>query len=201
MNKDIKALEEALTEEDGRIKKVAKQLVKKSDVQGKGVVYRNELKLSTMQDLSKDTVGKVKDYLRDHLDNFKAVGKEQQQIIEKVRMQNSEILKRSKGEESRGIRVDQIVEIREKERKNREIKENLNMVILPNLNRNSNLFLNLDVQYDFIPVNEEYLRHMRLDFLSKKDKIVNIVGKKLTEHSNKLIVLQKSYQNDYLNWR
>lgn len=201
MNKDIKALEEALTEEDGRIKKVAKQLVKKSDVQGKGVVYRNELKLSTMQDLSKDTVGKVKDYLRDHLDNFKAVGKEQQLIIEKVRMQNSEILKRSKGEESRGIRVDQIVEIREKERMNREIKENLNMVILPNLNRNSNLFLNLDVQYDFIPVNEEYLRHMRLDFLSKKDKIVNIVGKKLTEHSNKLIVLQKSYQNDYLNWR
>lgn len=98
------------------------------------------------------------------------------------------------------LKIHELIEEQSKQRLNKEIKEKLNLTILPNLNSDTKIFMNLDVQYDFIPSNEEYLRKMRLDFITKKDKIVNFIRKNLTRKSHKQLFIKNSFQNDYQEW-
>lgn len=135
-------------------------------------MYRNSLKLHATQLLPRDTEIKVKDYLKNHLTNFKPHNPNTQILIEEIKTQNAKLIKESAksfGElnskySRRSLRNYELIELKKKERCN---KEKFNFTILTNLNYETKMFINLDVQYDFIPCNEEYLRRMRLDFISK----------------------------------
>lgn len=235
---DIRLLERSLNEENSKINTLKKALVKNCDVDGSNVVYRNALKLNATQVLPKDTEIKIKDYLKNHLTNFKPHNPNTQTLIEEIKAQNAKVIKESaKSFEEmsskcahRGLKNHELIEQKQKERYNKEIKEKLemclnimtcelnstgldshlkevcnsqklNFTILPNLNYNTKVFINLDVQYDFIPSNEEYLRKMRLDFISKKDKIIEFVRRRLIAHSHKKIFITNSFQNDYQEWK
>ena len=169
---------------------------------GSVLLYKNNLKLNTTQSLSQDTVIKVKDYLKSHLTNFKPQSNQHWSLIEQIRQQNAQIINSNKDQfNTKTLKKHEIIELKEKEARNKEIEKQLNMAILPNMDPNTKVFLNLDVQYDFIPWNQEYLRRMRLDFLGKKDKIVNFVHKTLTAWSHKQIFLKNSFLHDYQEWK
>ena len=185
LDKDINLLEKALIEENSQINSIKKHLSKNSDIDETNVVYRNTLKLISTQSLPKDTELKIKDYLKDHLTNFKPPSKKTRELIEEIKLQNSKIIKEisMKNEDpvskrcKKALRTEEIIELKNKDQTNKEIKEKLSLSMLPNLNKDTKIFMNLDVQYDFTPCNEEYLRRMRLDFISKKDKIVEYIRK------------------------
>lgn len=182
---DISLLEKALIEENSQINTIKKYLAKNSDIDSSNVVYRNTLKLISTQALPKDTELKIKDYLKDHLTNFKPPNQNTRKLIEEIKLQNSQIIKENSklnddptsSRYTRALRTDELIELKSKDLKNKGLKEKLNLSILPNLNQDTKVFMNLDVQYDFIPWNEEFLRRMRLDFICKKDKIVEYIRK------------------------
>ena len=182
---DISLLEKALIEENSQINTIKKYLAKNSDIDSSNVVYRNTLKLISTQALPKDTELKIKDYLKDHLTNFKPSNQNTRKLIEEIKLQNSQIIKENSklnddptsSRYTRALRTDELIELKSKDLKNKGLKEKLNLSILPNLNQDTKVFMNLDVQYDFIPWNEEFLRRMRLDFICKKDKIVEYIRK------------------------
>lgn len=176
-------------------------MVRSSDIDGSNTYYRNVLKLNTTQNLSQDTVQKVKEYLKSHITNFKPPWNRQQKLIEEIKMQNAKIIQRHKEEIKKPLKMHEIIEAKQKESEENDLKSKLNMTMLPNLNKNTKIFLNLDVQYDFVPWNEAYLRSMRLDFLSKKDKIVNFVVKTMTASSHKQILIKNLFLNDYQEWK
>ena len=92
-DKDINLLEKALIEENSQINSVKKFLSKNSDIDESNIVYRNTLKLITTQSLAKDTELKIKDYLKDHLTNFKPPNQRTRKLIEEIKLQNSKIIK------------------------------------------------------------------------------------------------------------
>jgi hypothetical protein len=204
---DIRLLERSLNEENNKISAIKKSLIRTSDIDGSNVVYKNSLKLHATQPLRDDTQSKIREYLKDHLTNFKPPNCNSQNLIEEIKAQNSHIIKNNgKSTELEYemkpavLKTHEIIEEQTKQRNNKMIKEKLNLTILPNLSPDTKIFMNLDVQYDFIPSNEEYLRKMRLDFITKKDKIVNFVRKNLTIKSHKQLFIKNSFQNDYQEW-
>jgi hypothetical protein len=160
-------------------------------------VYRNTLVLNSAQSIDKDTEGKIREYLKDHISNFKPAPEKTCNLIEQIRQQNSEIIK---SREKNSKLMLEIVKEKEKLKKNQEIKKKLNFKILPNLG-NSRVLLDLDVQYDFVPCNEEYLRRMRLDFAQKYYKIADYIFRKQTANAHMKIFLTNSFQHDYQEWR
>lgn len=160
-------------------------------------MYRNTLVLNSAQSIDKDTESKIREYLKDHISNFKPAPDKTLSLIEKIRQQNAQIIK---SRTNKAKLMSEIVREREKLRKNQEIKKKLNLKILPNLG-NAKVFLDLDVQYDFVPCNEEYLRHMRLDFAQKYPKIVDYIFRKQTANAHMKIFLKNSFQHDYQEWR
>jgi hypothetical protein len=75
------------------------------------------------------------------------------------------------------------------------------MAILPAVKENSQVAINFDFKYDFVPCNEEFLRRMRLDFIHKKERVTKYVFKKLMENDHKNIFLVSNFQNDYQEWK
>ena len=156
---DISLLEKALIEENSQINTIKKYLAKNSDIDSSNVVYRNTLKLISTQALPKDTELKIKDYLKDHLTNFKPPNQNTRKLIEEIKLQNSQIIRENSklnddptsSRYTRALRTDELIELKSKDLKNKGLKEKLNLSILPNLNQDTKVFMNLDVQYDFIP--------------------------------------------------
>lgn len=73
-------------------------------------------------------------------------------MIEQIRQQNAQIINSNKDQfNTKTLKKHEIIELKEKEARNKEIEKQLNMAILPNMDPNTKVFLNLDVQYDFIP--------------------------------------------------
>lgn len=66
-------------------------------------------------------------------------------------MQNAKIIQRHKEEIKKPLKMHEIIEAKQKESEENDLKSKLNMTMLPNLNKNTKIFLNLDVQYDFVP--------------------------------------------------
>ena len=60
--------------------------------------------------------------------------------------------------------------------------------------------MNLDVKYDFVPSNIKFLKKMRLNFISKKDKIIKFIYKKLSELYEKRKLHAKTFENQYETW-
>jgi hypothetical protein len=91
--KDIELLERCLDEENSKINVLKKQLAKTCDVDGSNIVYRNHLKFLSTQNLQKDIEDKIKDYLKDHITNFKPPNDKTQRLIEEIKSQNAQIIK------------------------------------------------------------------------------------------------------------
>lgn len=202
---DIQLLEKSLQEENNKLMYIKKMLAKSSDVDGSNVVYRNTLRLNTTQQLPRDTEGKVKTYLKAHLTNFKPSNEKTRRLIEEIKRQNSATIqhfgKVGTEQANKLLNNHELIDVKQKERHNKILKDNFNFAVLPNLDPETKVFMNLDVQYDFVPVNEEYLRRMRLDFITKKEKIVDFVRKNLTASSHKQIFIKNSFQHDYQEWK
>ncbi|CAI2373097.1 unnamed protein product [Moneuplotes crassus] len=204
IDNDILILEKAIKEEDSHIDVLKHNIVNTSDVDGSNFAYRNNLKFHSTQPLGTDTQSKIKSYLSEHLSNFKPHNKKTIQLIEQIKSQNAEIIKKNgrifDKNFSKPIQNFELIEEKKQERKNKYIKEKLNLTVLPNLNQDTKIFMDLDVQYDFIPTNEEYLRRMRLDFISKKDKVVNFIRKSIKTKAQKEIFYHHKFDHDYLEW-
>lgn len=79
---DIRLLNRSLNEENNKINTIKKSLIRISDVEGSNVVYKNNLKLHATQPLRDDTQTKIREYLNDHLTNFKPPNSQSQSLIE-----------------------------------------------------------------------------------------------------------------------
>ena len=149
---------------------------------------------------------KISETLSKNITNFKPLSKNLKLLIDNVKQENIKIRKEANYEVNaiacKIIRNTETgFDTLDKNKMNvAKISKIIDFKILPNLNPTSKLFINLDVKYDFIPINIRYLRKMRLDFISKKDKIVKFINKKLGEIYYKRKLHAKSFENQYKAW-
>lgn len=200
IDNDIRILEKTIKEEDTKIDGLKKDIIMTSDVDGSNVVYKNNLNFHSTQSLGAETQRKIKSYLSGHLSNFKPHNEKSQNLIETIKSQNAEIIKKNKLKGQKILQNFEIIKEKEKQLSTQELKQKLNLTILPNLSKDTKIFMDLDVQYDFVPSNEEFLVNMRLDFISKKDKIINFIRECLKTKGQKQIFYRKKFDHDYLKW-
>ena len=205
LDNDLSILEKTLQEETTHLSSIKNTLAKTCDIDGSNTVYHNSLVMHSLQPLTAPTQTKIKSYLSQHISNFKPPNQKTKSLIEKIKSENSEIIKKngnvpilSSGVKS--IQTHELIDLQRQERENSRIKEKLNLKILPNMSKTSKVFINLDVEYDFIPKNEEFLRRMRLDFVMKKDKIVKFIYKIKEQKSHQEILYRNKFETEYLDW-